>query len=171
MGIVKLLLMEYFYAKYPKSIDMNKIFTFLLFLCCSICQAQDRITFSYDNAGNQIQRLLCINCSTSKMIDEKTKEITALEEEDLLKFSPQDLISYYPNPVKEELYLQWELIEDNSVSTIQVFGLNGQVLQSFSHLEKKNNQNIAFQSYPTGMYGVILFYKNGEQKSIKIVKK
>ncbi|MEN9907651.1 MAG: hypothetical protein RLZZ540_792 [Bacteroidota bacterium] len=168
-----MVLREYFCKTYLKSTQMNKIFTFLLFLCCSISQAQvaDRITFSYDDAGNQIQRLLCINCSTSKMIDEKTKEITALEEGDLLKFSPQDLISYYPNPVKEELFLKWELIEGNYVSSIQVYGLNGQVLQSFSNLEKKNNQNIAFQTYPTGMYGVILFYKNGEQKSIKIIKK
>ena len=152
---------------------MNKIFTFLLFLCCSISQAQiaDRITFSYDDAGNQIQRKLCINCTTSKMSNETTKEITAIEDADLLKFSEQDVISYYPNPVKEELYLQWELIEGNYVSSIQVFGLNGQVLQSFTNLDKKNNQNIAFQSYPTGMYAVILFYKNGEQKSIKIVKK
>lgn len=150
---------------------MKKIFILSLLLYSFISQAQDRITFSYDNAGNQIQRLLCINCSSSKMIDEKVKEITALEENDLLKFSEQDLISYYPNPVKEELYLKWELIEGNAVSSIQVYGLNGQVLQSFSNLSKKNNQNIAFQSYPTGMYAVILFYKNGEQKSIKIVKK
>lgn len=150
---------------------MKKLIFFLLFLCCSISQAQDRITFSYDDAGNQIQRLLCINCSTSKLVNENAKEITALVDGDLQKFSEQDVISYYPNPVKEELYLQWELIEGNYVSSIQVFGLNGQVLQSFTNLDKKNNQNIAFQSYPTGMYGVILFYKNGEQKSIKIVKK
>lgn len=150
---------------------MNKIFTFLLFLYCGISQAQDRITFSYDDAGNQTQRKLCIDCLTSKMTDEKTKEITALEEEDLQKFFPEDVISYYPNPVKEELYLKWELIEGNAVSSIQVYGLNGQVLQSFSNMEKKNSQNIAFQTYPTGMYAVILFYTNGEQKSIKIVKK
>lgn len=152
---------------------MKNLFTLLLLLFSFIIQAQvaDRITFSYDDAGNQIQRKLCIDCTTSKMANESIKEITALEEGDLLKFSPQDVISYYPNPVKEELYLQWELIEGNYVSSIQVFGLNGQVLQSFTNLDKKNNQNIAFQGYPTGMYAVILFYKNGEQKSIKIVKK
>lgn len=37
---------------------MNKFFTFLLLLCGCICQAQDRIAFSYDGAGNQIQRSL-----------------------------------------------------------------------------------------------------------------
>lgn len=150
---------------------MNKITTLLLLLYSFISQAQvaDRITFSYDDAGNQTQRLLCF-CA-GKMDNTKTKEITALEDEDLQKFFPEDLISYYPNPVKEELYLKWELIEGNAVSSIQVYGLNGQVLQSFSNMENKNNQNIAFQTYPTGMYAVMLFYTNGEQKSIKIVKK
>lgn len=150
---------------------MNKILTFLLFLCCCIAQAQDKITFSYDDAGNQIQRELCINCTTSKMSNETIKEITALEDEDLKKIYPEDVISYYPNPVREELYLQWELIEGNYVTSIQLYDLNGRVLQSFYNLNQKNNQNIAFQSYPIGMYAVILFYKNGEQKSIKIVKK
>ncbi|WP_111310068.1 T9SS type A sorting domain-containing protein [Confluentibacter sediminis] len=148
-----------------------KHFTLCLFLGYFILvNAQDKIKFQYDLAGNQIQRSLCINCSTSKIDNEKTKEITALEGEDLQKFSSEDVISYYPNPVKEELYLQWELIEDNYVYSIQVYGLNGQVVQTFPNLEKKNNQNIAFQMYPIGMYAVVLFYNNGEQKSIKIIK-
>jgi len=150
----------------------KKIIILLVFYACTcICQAQDRITFSYDDAGNQTQRLLCINCLTSRMTNEKTKEITALTEEDLLKFSSQDVISYYPNPVREELYLQWELIEDNYVTSIQLYDLNGRVLQSFSNLNQKNSQNIAFQSYPIGMYALVLLYKSGEQKSIKIIKK
>ena len=152
---------------------MKNLFTLLLLLFSFIIQAQvaDRITFSYDDAGNQIQRKLCINCITSKMSNESIKEITALEEGDLLKFSEQDVISYYPNPVKEELYLKWQLIEGNYVTSIQLYDLNGRVLQSFSNLDTKNNQNIAFQIYPIGMYSVVLFYKNGEQKSIKIIKK
>lgn len=131
---------------------------------------QDRITFSYDNAGNQTQRLLCINCTTSKISGTIPKEITALKEEDLLNFFPEDVISYYPNPVKEELYLKWQLIEDNLVTSIQVYGLSGQLLKSYSGLEKNNAQNIPFQAYPSGVYAVVLFYSNGEQKSIKIIK-
>lgn len=150
---------------------MNKIFILLLLLCCSISQAQDRITFSYDDAGNQIQRKLCINCTTSKMSNESIKEITALEEGDLLKFSPQDVISYYPNPVKEELYLKWEFVNNNLVSSILVYGVNGQQLASYTGFGKKNTHNISFLNFPTGVYGVVLFYTNGEQKSIKIIKK
>lgn len=149
---------------------MSKFITSLMLFYCFLGQAQvtERITFSYDNAGNQIQRLLCVNCATTFKM---AKEITALEEEDLQKFSSEDVISYYPNPVKEELYLQWELIDGNYVSSIKVFSLNRQVLQSISNLNKKNNQNISFQSYPTGMYIVQLRYNNGDEKSIKIVKK
>lgn len=149
----------------------NLIILLVFYACTCICQAQDKITFSYDDAGNQIQRVLCLNCLTSKMAEKKTKEITALEDEDLKKFYPEDVISYYPNPVREELYLQWELIEGNYVTSIQLYDLNGRVLQSFSNLNQKNSQNIAFQSYPIGMYAVVLFYKSGEQKSIKIIKK
>ena len=46
------------------------------------------------------------------------------KEEDLLKFSPEDVISYYPNPVREELYLKWELVNENKVSSIEVFSIN-----------------------------------------------
>lgn len=147
---------------------MNKIFTFLLFLCCCISQAQDRITFSYDNAGNQIQRLLCISCLTSKMTDEK--EIAALEDEDLQKFFPEDLISYYPNPVKEELYLKWELVADKTVTSVYLYAMNGQVLKTYNDLTKANTLNIPFLDYPAGTYLVALVYNDGEQKTIKIIK-
>lgn len=146
---------------------------YLLFLLCGfslMTSAQDKITFSYDNAGNQVKRELCINCSTSRNAKEAPKEIIALKSEDLQKFYPEEAISYYPNPVKEELYLKWDLIQDNFVSSIYVYALNGQVIKSYSNLNQTNNQNIPFQSYPSGVYAVVLFYKNGEQKTIKIIK-
>lgn len=126
-----------------------------------------KISFGYDLAGNQIFRQLCVTCKYGK---DEPKEIIALTEEDLQKFSPDDVLSYYPNPVKEELYLRWELIQDNFVSSIQVYNMNGKILNSYSNLDKVNNQNIPFQSYPAGVYAVVLFYNNGEQKFIKIIK-
>nr|WP_314896659.1 T9SS type A sorting domain-containing protein [uncultured Flavobacterium sp.] len=149
---------------------MKHFIVFILLGFSLFASAQDdRITFSYDNAGNQITRSLCLQCTTSKN-SPKPKEIIALKEEDLQKFFPEDVISYYPNPVKEELYLKWELIEGNLVTSIQVYGLSGQLLKSYSGLETNNAQNIPFQAYPSGVYAVVLFYSNGEQKSIKIIK-
>ena len=58
----------------------------MLLLSVTLSNAQDRITFTYDNAGNQIQRSLCLQCTTSKTENVKPKEIIALKEEDLQKF-------------------------------------------------------------------------------------
>lgn len=129
-----------------------------------------KITFDYDAAGNQILRELCISCTKPGYKTKKPKEIVALQEEDLQKFSPEDVISYYPNPVKEELYLKWELVTDKTVTEIQLYDLNGRVLQKYDNLEKNNTLNIPFLNYPKGTYLVQLIYNDGEQKTIKIVK-
>ncbi|MDY0989669.1 T9SS type A sorting domain-containing protein [Flavobacterium sp. CFBP9031] len=150
---------------------MKKIITLLFFGICAFSNAQQKITFSYDSAGNQILRSLCLSgCNpTGKTVDE-AKEMEAVTEDDLLKFSKEDVISYYPNPVKEQLYLKWELVNDNKVSSITVYGISGQVLQNFSRTESTDNQIISFGEYPRGVYLVVLNYKDGEQKTIKIIK-
>lgn len=141
---------------------------FVTLLFCVISNAQTKIKFSYDTAGNQTSRILCVNCppETGKQI----KEIEAIVDEDLEKFSEEDVISYYPNPVKEELYLKWELTDDNYVTSIQVFSMTGQILTTYQTTKKNNTQNILFQSYPSGVYVVLLNYKSGDPKTIKIIK-
>lgn len=128
----------------------------------------NRIRFNYDSAGNQIQRILCIDCPVALG---KTKEFAKLKQEDLLKFDERDNISYYPNPVKEELFLKWELTNNNKVSTIQVLSTNGIVLKTFLSLETANDQIINFQEYSTGNYFLEMVYADGEKKSIQIIKK
>jgi hypothetical protein len=135
-----------------------------------IAKAQNKIVFEYDDAGNQKTRYLCLSCPATTGKKANPKEIAALKEEDLQKFSPEDVISYYPNPVKEELYLKWELVANKAVSSILLYGINGQVVKTYDHLEKSNNLNIPFFNYPTGTYLVVLLYSGGEQKTIKIVK-
>jgi hypothetical protein len=148
---------------------MKHYILFLFLGFSTLAVAQDKITFDYDNAGNQIQRKLCLTY-TSKKANPAPKEIEALVEEDLQKFSPEDVISYYPNPVREELYLKWELAKDNYVTSLNVYSFNGQVLRSFSQSQRNNTQTIPFQSYSAGTYLVVLMYSNGEQKTIKIIK-
>ncbi|OOV12334.1 T9SS type A sorting domain-containing protein [Flavobacterium sp. LM4] len=140
----------------------------LAFSLLSTAQNQTKIKFSYDNAGNQTSRTLCVNCppETGKQI----KEIEAIVDEDLEKIEGEDMISYYPNPVKEELYLKWELRDDNYVTSIQLFSLTGQVLKTFQGTKNTNTQNILFQSYPSGVYVVLVNYKSGAPKSFKIIK-
>ena len=150
---------------------MKKIITLIFFGITLFSNAQQKITFNYDSAGNQILRELCLSgCNPVAKPAKDVKEIEALVDEDLQKFSKEDVISYYPNPVKEELYIKWELKDDNYVNYIQVFNLTGQLLRSYQPTVRNDSQNIAFQDYPTGIYAVMLYYSNGDQKSIKIIK-
>lgn len=134
-------------------------------------QAQNKVLFTYDTAGNQYQRELCISgCSSSAKSAKEIKEIESLTEDDLLKFSPEDVISYYPNPVKEELYLQWQLVQENYVMAVRVYSMTGQMLRDFQIGSSVNNLSIPFQQYPTGVYLILLSYKDGGEKTIKIIK-
>jgi len=146
----------------------KKLLIVFLFFCFAVT-AQTKVTFNYDSAGNQIKRELCLNCA-SKKVDDLPKEIAALTDDDLLKFSTEDVISYYPNPVKQELYLQWQLTNDNYVSGVHIYSITGQVLNTYQGNERINNLNIPFQNYPSGVYLVLLSYKDGGEKSIKIIK-
>jgi hypothetical protein len=152
---------------------MKNYILLLLITFSGITQAQTKkITFDYDAAGNQINRtLVCINCKTLKQPGEEPKEIAAIKEEDLQQFAPGDAISYYPNPVREELYLQWQSTNDTYVKTVTVYSFNGQQLKSYTQTASSNNQTIAFQPYPSGVYLVVLMYNSGDQKTIKIIKK
>jgi hypothetical protein len=151
---------------------MMKNYLLVVMILFSLCiQAQPKkITFEYDGAGNQIKRELCLTCTSKKSNVTPPKEIAAVTEEDLEKFTPDDVISYYPNPVREELYLKWELSNDVYVKSLQVYNFNGQVLKNYSQSERENTQTIPFQSYPAGVYLVVLEYSNGDQKTIKIIK-
>ncbi|MBS7256134.1 T9SS type A sorting domain-containing protein [Flavobacterium branchiicola] len=148
---------------------MKKLFTLLLFGFCTLASAQTKLNFSYDAAGNQISRVLCINCLSKSA--QEVVETTAVTENDLEKFFPEDVISYYPNPVREELYLQWELINDNAVTSVSLYSIIGQSLRTYPLNNSTNSLTIPFQQYPTGVYLVLLSYKNGGEKSIKIIKK
>jgi Secretion system C-terminal sorting domain len=148
---------------------MKKLLLFLFFVSANTSNAQlQKLSFDYDAAGNQIVRQWCTSCHSKT--GETPKELKDITENDLQKFYPNDVISYYPNPVKEQLYVKWQLIDNNTVSSIQLYNLNGQLLKEFKGMNGKNDFSISFSNYPQNIYSLNLVYTNGEQKSIKIIK-
>lgn len=147
---------------------MKQLLLVILFFVNSSIFSQ-KIRFEYDAAGNQILRKWCPSC-LSRDSNEVFKEISNLDDSDLKKFFPEDVISYYPNPVKEELYIKWDLINNNAVSKIEIYSFSGQLVSSIGSLEKEESKMISFQDYPVGSFLVLLHYTNGEQKSITIIK-
>jgi hypothetical protein len=148
---------------------MKKIYLFfLIFLGISV-HAQ-KLSFDYDEAGNQILRSWCANC-LSKSPQDPIKNFDDLEDIDLEKFHPEDEISYYPNPVQEQLFLKWKLVNEKKVNEIRLYNLNGQLLKVIKNLSNSDNYIFSFGDLPQGLYNLILIYNNEEEKPIKIIKK
>jgi hypothetical protein len=152
---------------------MKKLFLFTLFVTLfvskSYSQSADRISFAYDFAGNQSARTLCISCLTSRVNNNNDNSAKA-QEEKLQKFFPEDVLSYYPNPVKEELYLKWELVNNIKVTTIDLYSVSGQLIKQINEFNTANTHIISFNELAVGMYLLNLNYSNGEVKTINIAK-
>jgi Secretion system C-terminal sorting domain len=144
---------------------MNKLF-FFFFLCTGmVCSAQtNKLLFQYDTAGNQISRKLCVNCQ----IADKNSSNESMPKYE--QFFEGDVISYYPNPLKEELNLKWERIDDKNLSKIQLFSLSGQLLKTIDNIGDSKSYILSFTNYPSGVYLIVLNYTDENIKTIKIVK-
>ena len=127
-----------------------------------------KILFEYDAAGNQIRRELCINCSLSSGRQAAAKETLTTQPQ---KFLPEDRLSYYPNPVKEALTIQWGKDDNGHIQKILVYAADGRQMSSITNSKATNNQIIPFLDFPPGVYMVVVFFDNKEQESVKIIKK
>jgi hypothetical protein len=149
---------------------MKKLFLFCLFIALIAIKsnAQAKINFMYDAAGNQTSRFYCTNCgSTPVRSTEKTEKV---QEKNFQKFFPEDVLSYYPNPVKDELYLKWELVNNIKVTTIDLYSVSGQLIKQINEFNTANTHIISFNELAVGMYLLNLNYSNGEVKTINIAK-
>ena len=145
---------------------------FLFFLSLVVCSSfgQTRIQFQYDNEGNQTARIICPTCS-ARTVKDSTMTAETVTDSDLIKDEEFEQISYYPNPVKEELYIKWVNEDGKYVTGITVFSITGQSMQQYSGLKGNVTATVPFVNYPNGFYNVVLAYNDGERKTLKVVKK
>lgn len=147
---------------------MKKIFAFIFMFFNLFCWTQTtKLLFSYDTSGNQIARTLCVNCPVGQGRPSNSVEASKIETETIVL----DKVTFFPNPVAEELNIKWELISNKTVDYITVYNTNGALMQNYIDLKNDSLKVIPFGSYPSGMYIVSLTYSDGEQKSLQIIKK
>lgn len=151
---------------------MKPLFLLIFLFIVNLSEAQiaDRILFEYDSAGNQILRTLCLGCNESRT-DNDYKDFDDVTPDDLFKFHSEDIISYYPNPVEDQLYLVWKVIDYNQVTNIKIFSTNGKLLNEIENFNNENSKIISFGNYPIGNYFIVIHFSNNESKSITIIKK
>jgi len=142
----------------------------LLFFSFTYGQAPTRIAFDYDGNGNQVKRYICVNCSAKIAKDSLMTEETVTDTE-MIKDELYEQLSYYPNPVREELYIQWQNNKSKYITGIELYSITGQALQKHKNLKGKEIVTIPFLNYPSGYYNVVILYNDGEKKTLKIVKK
>lgn len=131
-----------------------------------IRQEPNSIKFSYDLAGNQIRRgFIYLASRHSKPKDETKSGGRKLIRDDLYKD-----ISYYPNPVKSELYIEWINQVGKTMSSMELYNLNGNQVAVKKNMNTINDTTIDFSEYPDGIYTLILNYAGGDTKTLKIVK-
>lgn len=169
MKIKSIIYFGIIYTTFNLNLMKNHFTIFLLFVLTTT-YSQQAITFTYDNAGNQTERVVCANCA-GRVVKDSIKTMETITENDLIKDDLYKDISYYPNPVKEELYIKWQKDQGSIVTGIEVYSMTGQLMKKTSDLQKVDMTAIEFQSYPQGFYNVVLLSNNGEKKTLKIVKK
>jgi hypothetical protein len=148
----------------------NKLLICLfLYILCGNIQAQNRVSFDYDSAGNQIKRFVCINCNGRTAITDSINEVSDVIVDQNLSGRISKL-SYYPNPVSEILTIKYES-EETYISSIEVYSLNGKFLEKYENINNYQTLELNFLNQPQGFYSVLIFYSDGKNKSIKIVKK
>jgi hypothetical protein len=119
---------------------------------------QHYITFTYDQAGNQIKR--CFDCNNKGKNTKKNQ--------DQLVDKTINKLNYYPNPVQDNLTINWE---NTNVSVIQVFDINNKLLATYKVDQKIQEYQVQFKRYTSGIYIVKVLFTNNQQESFKIIKK
>jgi Secretion system C-terminal sorting domain len=125
------------------------------------------ITFAYDVNGNQKWRkLIYLSARPGNPNTPPPQQPVVFTKSDLY----EDVL-YYPNPVVEILTVKWKNDELKQVNSIDVFDISGASLRNYRDLKDIQTTEIDFQTYPSGLYVVLLQYSDGEQKTLKVVKK
>ncbi|MBC8883871.1 T9SS type A sorting domain-containing protein [Flavobacterium piscinae] len=145
------------------------IFFFLLINSFFYSQTIDHILFEYDSAGNQIKRYT-IDINAGRPANGITKEIEDITKDDLILSDVYDDISYYPNPVKEILYVKWINKNNEFVNSVHLYSVSGQSVKIYTNLKGTDALSVPFDNLPQGLYTLALKYSTGEEKTLKIIK-
>ena len=150
---------------------LKKLLLLFAFYTCNL-NAQT-FQFTYDPAGNQIQREL-VTISVNSLLSTNSVEETEQEEETLLPKSNSindnsTTIEFYPNPVVDLLNVEWN--PELQLTEIMVFDNRGKLLQLKKVYEGTAREVFNLSTYASGIYYIHIFDANRQSKSYKIIKK
>ena len=132
----------------------------ILMLLCPMLQAQDKIKYSYDAAGNRISRTIVL-APRSAPVDE-TKPVVHTE-----VFSDMQL-KIYPNPTTGRLKVEISNLPEGHTAQIWLYAMSGKLITTYKDVSYAVNIDISGQ--PAGNY-VMKIVAGNFQTEWKIIKK
>jgi len=138
---------------------MKWISLILIFLC-PMLQAQDKVKYGYDAAGNRISRTIVLAPRTTPV--EETKPVVYTE---VLK----DIqLKIYPNPTTGMLKVEIINQPEGQTAQIWLYAMSGQLIKTFKDVSHTVSIDISAQ--PAGIY--LMNFVAGEYRTEwKIIKK
>lgn len=143
-----------------------KCFTFLLLMSfATISKAQTTILFSYDAAGNRVEREIVFGKSSKA--NSNSNLDTASSAKPFIEMMGKMKITIYPNPTKGQLSVEITNMPADVSGEIRIYNIAGNVIHYQKTLGPSNPFD--FSIYPTGIY--VLYIKVGQNESKwKIIK-
>ncbi|MGB9746357.1 MAG: T9SS type A sorting domain-containing protein [Bacteroidales bacterium] len=138
---------------------MNQNLTFhfffaLLFLCGIFdSRAQTILTYTYDRAGNRIQKNVIILKSAVNLQSSDSTSVQQKEDGKDIPFEEKAgelLVKIYPNPVSFSLNIEISGTDNTIVWGYSLFGLNGRLL--YNKKTSAEKENIDLSHFQPGIY-------------------
>lgn len=139
---------------------------FMLFMVLSVWAganvcAQNKIKYTYDDAGNRLTRKKEIVVQTRGALN--NEEEPSVYEEEL----SETKVTIYPNPTKGVLKVDISGVEKFENAQISLYDLTGKLLQQWAGISQSNEIDLSERT--PGMYIMQIVY-NGNASSWKIIK-
>ncbi|MFZ2283933.1 MAG: T9SS type A sorting domain-containing protein [Lutibacter sp.] len=154
------------------------LFTFLFFFILFQINAQSKLIFSFDTAGNQNQRFYCEGepCSPPVPAAKSTETIKEIAEiENLNAIENQDLIAdsklnIYPNPTRERVFITFQNSSDNSIKQLNVFNAYSSLVKIVAIAKNYNQLVFDLSGQASGLYLFVLVKEDGSTITEKVIK-
>ena len=150
-------------------INMKKyiLISIAALLVCNIQmigQTPKSVAYTYDNAGNRISRYIVI--IKEPKLEGKSTEIE--NEDEYLINDYEREIQVYPNPVRDELFVDIQRGDDKENYRLMLFDSAGKMLKE-NRRQGNGNEPIDMSLFPSGVYFLIINTQEGKVE-YKIVK-
>ena len=140
-------------------------------IALSMFSQERRIEYTYDAAGNRLTRTIYMSSplrSATVAVDEEPEEEPLPQEKIYSDHLNQTNIFIYPNPTKGLLRVEINDNVENKPVSLQMYDMNGRVLQQESNVVSSVTLDLSNQ--PAGTY-ILKLTSDTEKKEWKIIKK